>query len=477
MDWKRINPFGKGVTPITLISGEDVYFIIQEGSGGGNITEPFALDRLLRDEVDSSEVPASFRNRGNAVMIVPDYWLGNMSFPFQSKKRSLAEAFLERKLRDEFPEIPGVKDFFGHFFYEDDHCETMLYAYFVQDPTFFQLYEMLARWHLTPRRVATPAFLWACRLKEEIEDFHKGGKAFVHTVANECFLYFFFQGHFLFSRQITLPDGREDPTAQLETLAYETDQSLYLFSQKSKAEIDQVYMASFGYVDARTLSERMGRDVDEVPGLEEGLTKENVTIGLPGLLSGFCLPDLSRSKNFLSITHRQIEKEQQWKPVQKVGIAVGLVLLLLLSGESLLLWKWSRPVELEAGQGKGTRQVESARALQQYNEALDLFLKESQRPSASKTIINLARALPDDVWIKEMVIETEPNPRVALTGTVRASKPGQLQKALSEFLDNLNNHVQGRRSLGLQDIDFDTNNCRAEEGHQTCVIGLEFTLP
>ena len=477
MDWKRKNPFRKRVTPITLISGEEIYFIIQEGSAGGKISEPVPLGPLLKDEVDLSEIPRPFRDRGNAVMIVPDYWLGNNSFPFRSKKRSLAEAFLERKLRDEFPAIPEVKDFFGQFFYEADQGETMLYTYFVQEPTFFQLYEMLAQWNLSPRRITTPAFLWESRLKEEIPGFHQGGKAFVHTVSNECFLYFFFQGHFLFSRQIALPDGQEDPSAQLETLIYETNQSLYLFSQKARAEIDRVYMASFGYVDAGELAEGLGRDVEDIPGLQEALTKETMTIGLPGLLSGFCLPDLSRFQKFMSITQRQIEKEQEWKPVQKVGIAVGLILLLLLSGESLLLWKWSRPVELGAGQGKGADRMESVQALRQYNEALDLFLKESQRPSASKTIINLARALPEDVWIKEMVVEIEPNPGVGLNGSVTADKPGQFREALSELLENLNNHFEGTRSLGLQDIDLDTRNCKEQDGHHTCAVGLKFALP
>jgi len=236
-------------------------------------------------------------------------------------------------------------------------------------------------------------------------------------------------------------------------------------------------MVAFGHVDAGELSERLGREVEEVAGFEEELTQGSTTIGHPGLLSGFYLPDLSRTQKFLSISHKQLEKEQQWKPVQKVGIAVGLILLLLLAGEGLLLWKWSRPVELQAAQGRGASQREAVQALQQYNEALDLFLKESQRPSASKTIINLARALPENVWIKEMVVETEPSPGVVLTGTVRAARPGQFQETLSAFLDNLNAHFQGTGSLGLQDIDFDTDNCTAGEGYHSCVIALKFGLP
>ena len=115
--------------------------------------------------------------------------------------------------------------------------------------------------------------------------------------------------------------------------------------------------------------------------------------------------------------------------------------------------------------------------LRQYNEALDLFLRETRRPSASETIINLARALPENVWIKEMVVETEPNPGVVLSGTVRAARPVEFRETLNGLLDNLNNHFQGAGSLGLQDIEFDPENCDTGDGYHTCVIDMKLTLP
>jgi hypothetical protein len=467
----------KRPTPITLIGHDEIYFVLQGGAGEGQILDPLPFDRVLSDEADLSAVPETFHHQTNSVMVVPDYWLGNVSFPFQSRKRALAEAFLERKLQVDFPEIPEVKDFYEYFFHQTDEDETAVHAYFLRDPSFFQLYDQLVRWNLHPRRITTPAFLWESQLKERIPDFQKGGNAFVHILSNECFLYFFFEGHFLFSRQIALPEFQGDASDQVETLTYETNQSLYLFSQKAKAEVDRVYAASFGHVEARELSEKLGREVEEVPGLEEELAEASTTIGQPGLLSGLYLPDLSQSQKFLSISHKLIEKEQQWKPVQKVGIAVGFVLLLLLVGESALLWQWSRPVGMETTSGGGAKAREAVTALRQYNEALDLFLKETQRPSAGKTIINLARSLPEDVWIKEMVVETEPTPGVALTGTVRAEKPSQFRETLSELLDGLKDHFEGTRSLGLQDIDVETDNCKAVDGGQSCVIALEFGLP
>ena len=256
--------FKKAVTPIILISNEEIYFIIQGGSGEGKISEPVPLNQFLTGDVDLSAVPEAFRHQSNSVMVVPDYWLGDTSFPFQSRKKSLADAFLERKLVADFPDIPEVEDFYAYFFHQFDQGETAVYAYFLRDPAFYELYERLAQWNLHPRRITTPALLWESQLKERIPGFHEGGKVFVHNLSNECFLYFFFSGHFLFSRQITLPEIREDSADQLDTLTYETHQSLYLFSQKAKVEIDRIYMVAFGHVDPAELSEKLGREVEGV---------------------------------------------------------------------------------------------------------------------------------------------------------------------------------------------------------------------
>lgn len=467
----------KRATPVILVSNEDIYFVLQAGSAQGKILDPIPLRRFLADEADLSEIPEAFRHQANSTMVVPDYWIANASFPFQSRKGSLAEAFLERKIQAELSDFPETKDFFEYFFRESERGENEVTAYFLREPRFFQAYERLALRDLHPRWITTPAFLWEAQLRERVPGFQQGGKAFVHILPQACFLYFFFEGHFLFSREIALPEYREDSTEQVETVTYETHQSLYLFSQKAKAQIDRVYAACFGWVEPGALSERLRIEVEEVAGLEEQLTEGSSTIGQPGLLSGLCLPDLSRSQGFLRLSNRHREREQKWKPVQKVGIAVGLILLLLLAGESVLLWNWSRPVRAGATGGAGAEARETVAALRQYNDALDLFLKEKQRPSAARAIIDVARALPEEVWLTEIVVETEPEPGVTLAGAVRAERPDRFREALAEFLDGLKGRFQGARSLGLQDIDVDAGKCRPVEGGHSCAIALEFGLP
>ena len=101
-------------------------------------------------------------------------------------------------------------------------------------------------------------------------DFHEGGKGLIHPISSECFLYFFSQGHYLFSRNIAIPDPQHGQSDIFSILTYEINQSIYLFSQKAKAEIDQLYLVSSTKGDVLELSTILGRDVKELNPLDEG---------------------------------------------------------------------------------------------------------------------------------------------------------------------------------------------------------------
>ena len=119
-----------------------LYFITPDASGGVKTFDPIPLDEFIDEGTDKERIPFEVRQSEHSLMIVPDYWFGNVSYPFQSKKRSLAEAFLERKLQAEHPELPAIKDFY-EFFYQKRQEERWLYIYFMQDEKFFRMYEKL----------------------------------------------------------------------------------------------------------------------------------------------------------------------------------------------------------------------------------------------------------------------------------------------------------------------------------------------
>lgn len=475
---KKIGSFQRSPAPIVLVDNDRILFVSQEPSGEGKISEPVPLDSFLSEAASPDLLPKElFRRWASPVMVVPDYWVGSTSFRFPSQKKSMAEPFLERKLHEDLPDLPDAKHFFRYFFFRTARDEKMVHAYFLREPAFFRLFETLRQWNFEPHWMTTPAFLWQEKLKRKIPGFQQGGKAFVHMLSSDCFLYFFFEGNFFFSRQIPLSSMQAEGSDPLDTLTYEIRQSLYHFSQKTNAQINQIYVSSFGSVDAGEVSGRLGIEVIEFSELEEELAQEGVLIGLPGLLSGICLPDLSRPRAFLSLCDRRAKKEREWRPVQVAGAAIGFLLLLFLLGESHFLWRWSMPAGASQAQERRLSDSEAGRTIREYREALDVYLRESQRQSPGDGIVGLARSLPEKLEIREIIIETEPDPGLQLKGIVRASGPEDLGETLSSFLANLGKNFQGSRSLTIENIDLSEDQCGTEGGTRVCPIGLRFPLP
>jgi hypothetical protein len=167
-------------------------------------------------------------------------------------------------LQAQFPQLPDVKYFFDSIFYQREHKERWLYAYFLQDPQFFQLYKTLSRLSLTPHRITSPALIWGSKIQQKISDFNDGGKCFIELQHNIYHLYFFFEGNFLFSRNIPLADLPIDSPDNLQAITYELNQSLYLFSQRAKAEVENIYLLSSETVPVGGLSEALGREIDDL---------------------------------------------------------------------------------------------------------------------------------------------------------------------------------------------------------------------
>jgi hypothetical protein len=180
----------------------------------------------------------------------------------------------------------------------------------------------------------------------------------------------------------------------------------------------------------------------------------------------------------LSVLHQLQRKELEWKPVQTVGIAVGLLLLLLFGAENFFLWKLSQPSLFPTARAGIMAETDPRHTIQQYNEALDSLVLESERPCPQDTILKVAKSLPDNFLIKEMTVEAEGTPAVHIKGVVKASGPDKLRDSISYLLDNLKKYFQGARSLSLQNIDVELakiNNMQQE--NQNYLVKFGFNLP
>ncbi|MBE9570395.1 MAG: hypothetical protein IMF11_07205 [Proteobacteria bacterium] len=121
-------------TIITIVNNEDLSFVIPDPSGEVRILDSLSLDQFLNAGMESAPVPEELSNRVNSLLIVPDYWFGNVTYKFQSRKKSIIEAFIERKLLAEHPDLPDIKYFSGYIPHQIDQGEKGLYVYFLQEP-------------------------------------------------------------------------------------------------------------------------------------------------------------------------------------------------------------------------------------------------------------------------------------------------------------------------------------------------------
>jgi hypothetical protein len=443
---------------ISVIHNDMLYFIRLDRYGEKEAVESIALADLLSDKADANLIPLSIKGRVNTLLVVPDYWLGNSVYKFQSKKNSLAAAFIQRKLQAQFPQQPEIKDFFDNFFYQRAHEERWLYAYFLQDPQFFQLYKTLSKFNVMPHRITSPAFLWGSKIRQEVSDFNNGGKCFIELQHNIYNLYFFFEGNFLFSRGIPLSDLSIDTYDKFQAITYELNQSLYLFSQRAKAEVDQLYLLSFETGSIDGLAEALDREIHDLNYLLDGvrgtLSKYSISAPLDYLIDfQFIL-----QRKFLTVSHRKLKKELEWRPVQFAGLAIGVLLIILLGMESLFLYNWSYQDQPPRIGGKGVFTGETSQRIWQYNEAIDFLIYNAERHSPREVIVKIAKSLPSEVHIQEIFLKNESDPSIDFKGTVKDLGADRLKKSLSVLIANLNKDLQPRKALTMSSLDFELDN-------------------
>jgi hypothetical protein len=436
---------------MTIVHGETLFFVSNAGDAI-QVDHTVSLNLFLKDDFASSSIPAVVRDRENRLLVVPDYWIGQTNLTLQSKKRSIVAPFVERKLASEHPELPDIGLFFDYVFALQPSESGNIYAFFLQEPLSYQLYQRLATFNMTPIDITIPAYVWAKKLEKMYPKRVKSGSGLIQKLSSASYLYFYHKRQFLFSRNIQFSDSAGGDTEALDALTYEINQSFYLFSQKEKAELEHIFIHSPRKEDAAELAESLGREIHSLDTGDGGDASNQEMTEMLGPCSVFTPNDLAPAGKYLVIAQKDRANERKWRPVQMAGAIVGILLFLLLGGEYFFLLKWSKQdLGLEkAGMmtGQSSREI-----IQQYNETLDLILEETRRPSSRKTMIDLAGCLPENVRIKDMKLLVAENPNLSLTCVVRAADMAEFSSSLSMLLKNLGNTFTGSPRLEKRDIE------------------------
>ncbi len=398
---------------MTVVHGDTLFFVSYAGEAM-QVDHTVPLDLFLEDDYAASSIPAVVRGRKNRLLVVPDYWIGQTSLALQSQKQSIVAPFVERKLASEHSDLPDIGLFFDYAFSKEPSERGDIYAFFLQDPLSYQLYQKLTTFDLAPMDITIPAYVWGRKLEKLHPELVDSGSGLIQKLSSACYLYFYYKGQFMFSRSIQFSDSAGGDTDALDALTYEINQSFYLFSQKEKAELEHIFIHSSRREDAADLAESLGREIHSLElgdGVDASVQAMTEMLGPCGV---FAPDDLLPAGNYTTVSQRNHAREREWHPVQMAGVFVGILLFLLLGGEYFFLHKWSK--QAPGPENAGVMASQSSREIiQQYNEALDIILQETRRPSSWKTMVDLASCLPVNVRVKEMMLSVAENPNLDLT--------------------------------------------------------------
>jgi len=458
---------------ILVVHNEEIWWIRLDATSGDRQWFRQPLEQLLTDEEPERQMPDWLRGHIQPLCLFPDHWFGSESHLFQNRKPSLIEPYLERKLSAAYPGLKDIRNFFNyrHMFKDG---ENSLAAVFLVEEKGFELYNVLKRLHHQPRRITSPALVWEERLRLADGDFGRLGTLLIHHTGNECQLYFYHQGHYLFSRSVMVGDAADG----IDALAFEINQSLYMFSQKAKNELDRVYAVCDDTRCQARLSYTLGREVVDLSSLTDCRFKGEEIPGLEPLNDLLQWSRAHRNAAFFSIIQRQVKRALEWRPVQLSGIILGLILLLCLAAENLFLHA------MRNEENRDHRAIEismadtgSGRMLSEQAGALDQVLAMATRDMRIDAVYHLPGRLPDPVKLKELDLDLASPTTLKLAAMVQARDVRELTTLLTRVVTQIKATFENVETFSLNDIDIRLDRPGQGEAANRYRIAFQLELP
>ena len=466
---------------MTIVEGDCLLLVNLYPDGAMETVYQASLDTLMSRETSKPVIPSKVLANHNALLVFPDYWLGITAYPFSARKRSLIAPFVERKLFSDIPGFDEINDFYGYTPYKISNREQMLHVYFLQDSAAYSLYHKLAAMGISPTRMTTPALLWQHKLTGLYgEAFADGGKGLLHVEQDNFHLYFFFKGQFLFSRRIAIPDSQMTSEDKVGLLNYELNQSFYLFSQKSKDRVDNIYIVSSDPDIVEPLGDALSIPLTICENDKNGIPSDTECKGsgtvLPSVLQPILQRDFSTDAPFQSITHKPLARKLEWHPIQNMGIAVGVVLLLCLAFETLVLKSWSDNGPVLHAATHWEFQEHPKQILGKYSQALDMVIEKQNETDPAGTIADLCHSVPREMAIQKVRLASNAPASIHVEASVSAKDPAGFKQILSRFLNDFNSRFELTSPLRETDIRVRKDREASDHGRYAYVVEFSTEL-
>jgi hypothetical protein len=430
-------------------------------------TEPvrFSLEQISACTTDLARLAGQGKKGASAILVVPDLWLKQDFFSFQPQKKSLVNAFLERKLRTAYPHLPHIDRFFTFKLKGTSAEERGVNVFFLQEQNAFLLHEALVKAKISPRWITTPALLWADRLRKIIPDFTRQATLLTDLRREQTLLYFFYKGEFLFSRRLALPDEHD----RWETLLFEINQSIYLFAQKTKSALGGIYLAGDTADFQKYAVEKLDLPIQT---LKAQVTETALPPDLSCLAGVWSQAGVEAPSDFNSITDKTIRRELRWKPVQWCGILTAMVSILAFSCVNL----WLDDLQQEKLQTRSLLMEKQSHSLSEIELALDALTRQAGRTPAAHTLMQIDAARPESMRIDELKIHHE-QLNLYLSATINADHIDRVRHSMKLFAENLNRQLDLKRRVGIQDMVVQVDDLKQSAEKTTYRISLKATIP
>jgi hypothetical protein len=429
----------------------------------GSIELP--ISQFLSHEYDLRLFSAFQQSRSKILLIVPDHWFKHDFFPFKSQRDSLIKSFIERKLKTAYPNLPLAPHFFTYLFRQRAMAGPGVRIFHLVEPHAYDLYEALCQTNLRPRWITTAALLWEEHCKLRVSGFETQAALLIHQQAHEASLYFYFHGDFLFSRTVALPESAE----RLDALIFEVNQSIYLFSQKAKSDLNQVYLIGDEAPVQQQLSDFLGRPIQTIDSVPPLRASPRDLAHLDRLLDS---EGVSTPSDAYSVTHSQIQQEVKWRPVQWAGTLIAALLLLFFAGE----YEWLDGRLQDETIARSQLQRQQPIALADYDAALVELSEDARRPSAVQTMLKLMASLPEDVWINEIRMDLD-GLRLDAGATITADTVDRFRHRLKLLVENMNLRLRLDPPIRIEDMIFNLEDMKSQTTKTHYKIAWKVNLP
>ncbi len=451
---------------IVVATDEKIHVFSPGGFRSNASPVEFSLEEISSLPTGMERLPGYGKNGARTLLVVPDLWLKQEFFAFQSQKNALVNAFLERKLKAAYPHLPQINRFFTFSLKEPSTEERGVTVFFLQEQKAFLLNGFLARAKLRPQWITTPALLWAERLLKIERDFKNQGVLLVDLRQEQVFLYFFSRGEFLFSRRLALADG----SGRWESLLFEINQSIYLYAQKAKSVLNKICVA--GDIEAlqKSLSGKLDIPIHRLEPEGNGTSLPRDLSFLEGVWSssGIGIPS-----EVYSITDRTIRHELKWKPVQWCGILTAAVSIIAFSSVNL----WLDSLLQDKLRIQAALMEKHSQPLAEIEQALDALTHRAGHTPTAHALMHLDAALPESMLIREVKINHETS-SMELSAAITADHIDRFRQSMKLFADNLSRQLDLNRAITIEDMAFQVDDLKVNNGGKTTYrISLKAIIP